>query len=217
MHSFAYALSPGEFLRSVRASRQSLGKRPIKLLDLVTQVQRVSGGADYAVVGGIAQILWARKTHTDDMDLVLAKVDADHAYQRIAGRRAPAGWPLPKPPDRALESDKVFQVYHLLYRGAVVDLLSFHDTGFTAEIIASARTVTELDGVRFIRPELLLVTHLLRPGPMAALAAVELTIARRSVADLDLADASRWAARLGREEALRRTLLRADEFSSSST
>ena len=44
--------------------------------------------------------------------------------------------------------------------------------------LAMAKTISELDRLRFICPELLLVTHLLRPGPSAALAAIELVMAR---------------------------------------
>jgi hypothetical protein len=130
-------------------------------------------------------------------------------------RRRAAGWRLPRPPDQAHEENDVFEVYHLLYRGTVVDLLAFRDDAFMAEILDTARAVPELRGMRFIRPELLLMTHLLRPGAAAALAAVELVLARRERGDLDLQYAERWAAQLGRTEHLRRTLARADDLERS--
>ena len=103
-------------------------------------------------------------------------------------------------------------MYHLLYQGSVVDLLSYRDAAFAAEILATAVPVPELHGIRFIRPELLLVTQLLRPGAMAAIAATELTLARRAKGGFDPAYAERWAAQVGRAEALRRTFARADEL-----
>jgi len=80
------------------------------------------------------------------------------------------------------------------------------------DILATAVPVPELGGIRFIRPELLLVTQLLRPGAMAAIAATELTVARRAKGGFDPAYAERWAAQVGRAEALRRTFARADEL-----
>ena len=77
---------------------------------------------------------------------------------------------------------------------------------------AGAVPIPELRGIRFIRPELLLVTQLLRPGVMAAVAATELTLARRAKGGLDAAYAERWATQVGRAEALRRTFARADEL-----
>jgi hypothetical protein len=66
--------------------------------------------------------------------------------------------------------------------------------------------VPELGGLRFITPELLVVTHLLRPGPTAAIAAIELVVARREHGGLDV-DASRtWARAVGREPRLDRVL-----------
>lgn len=53
-------------------------------------------------------------------------------------------------------------------------------------------------------------THLLRPGAVAALAAVELILARRAAADFDLPYAAKWAARAHRKEHFSRTLARAD-------
>ena len=50
----------------------------------------------------------------------------------------------------------------------------------------------------------------------AALAAIELVAARRERGDFDLAYAERWAAQLGRTEALRRTLARTDDLAGSS-
>lgn len=69
-----------------------------------------------------------------------------------------------------------------------------------------------LRGIRFIRPELLLVTHLLRPTPAAAIAAVELLLARRAANDLDEANAARWAERLGKKGAFERALARAADL-----
>jgi hypothetical protein len=176
----------------------------MKILEVVDRVKVLTNNAPYAVIGGLAQILWARKTHTDDLDMALAAGDLVNA------------WRLPRPPDPAHEENEVFRVYHLLYRGSVVDLISFGDQGFTQEILETARPVLELGGMRFIRPELLLMTHLLRPGAPAALAAIELVLARRGFNDLDLPYAERWAARLGRGEALRRAVARADDLSSTS-
>jgi hypothetical protein len=56
------------------------------------------------------------------------------------------------------------------------------------------------------------VTHLLRPGPLAALAAVELILARRDHGGIGLPEAKRWAARLGRAEQLEGAVARADAF-----
>jgi hypothetical protein len=208
----AYALSPAEVLRSVDASRDTLGKRRMKLIDVIAHVEKLTGGAPCAVIGGLAQILWARKTHTDDLDLALAANDLQEAYRRVRLRAAGAGWSLPRPLSRAHEENDVFEVCHLLYRGSVVDLLSFRDAELNAEILATARPVAELRGARFIRPELLLVTHLLRPTPAAALAAVELILARRAVNDFDAADAARWAERLGKKGAFERALGRAADL-----
>jgi hypothetical protein len=86
------------------------------------------------------------------------------------------------------------------------------DAAFAAEILATAVPVPELRGIRFIRPELLIVTQLLRPGAMAAIAATELTLARRAVGQFEQAYTERWAAHIGRTEALRRTFARAEEL-----
>jgi hypothetical protein len=59
---------------------------------------------------------------------------------------------------------------------------------------------------------LLLVTHLLRPGPTGALAAVELVIARRSTGTFDLEEVRRWAGRVRRSERLERVLQQAAAF-----
>ena len=210
-----YALEPRRALASLDASRDTLGKARVKLIDLVDRVRTLTGDAPYAVVGGLAQILWARKTHTDDLDVALTGTDVTRAYERVRGRRAGPGWRLPRPPDRVHEQSDVFEVYHLLFRGAVVDLMSFRDEEFTAEILATALPVPELRDIRFIRPELLLVTHCLRPDPLGALAAIELVIARRAAGDLDLSRCERWASRLGHLDALRRTLARADDLERS--
>jgi len=162
----AYALSPDEFLRSVAATRDTLGKRRMKLLDIVSEVRALSMEAPYAVIGGLAQILWARKTHTDDLDLALA---------------AP-------------------------------DLISVQNEPFNSEILTTSVSVSELGGIFFVRPELLLVTHLLRPGPQAAIAAVELILARREAGTFDVNESRVWAERLGRAERLDRALRHADTF-----
>jgi hypothetical protein len=59
----------------------------------------------------------------------------------------------------------------------------------------------------------LLVTHLLRPGPRGALAAVELVLAREEHGGLDIAQAQRWADALGQSDRLTKTLQRAKAFS----
>jgi len=187
----------------------------MKLLDVVARVSRLTENAPYAVIGGLAQILWARKTHTDDLDVALTARDLARAYERARSRQTPRGWALPKAPDVAHEQDDVFEVLHLLYRGAVVDLIAFRHEAFNAEVLASAREVPELGGIRFIRPELLLVTHLLRPGPEAALAATELAVARRARGDFDSGYAQRWAETVGRADAFGRALARAEDLERS--
>jgi len=208
----AYALSPSEVLRSIGASNDTLGRHRMKLIDVVSHVDKLTKGASVVVVGGLAQMLWARKTHTDDLDLALATSDLQEAYRRVRLRAAGAGWALPRPLHRAHEENEVFEVCHLLYRGSVVDLLSFRDAAFTEEILSTARPVPELRGIRFIRPELLLVTHLLRPTPAAALAAVELILARRAANDLDEDYAARWSEQVGKKGALERALRRAADL-----
>lgn len=184
----------------------------MRLIDIVDHVKTLTGGALYAVVGGLAQILWARKSHTDDLDVALAASDLARALERVRSGSAGRSWSMPETPDVAHEADHVFEVAHLLHDGAVVDLLSFRNGEFNAEILATAREVDELGGARFIRPELLLVTHLLRPGPVAALAAIELVIAHRSRRDLDLDYARVWAERVERAERLTRVLAQAAAF-----
>jgi hypothetical protein len=185
----------------------------VKLLTLVDRVAVLTGDARYAIVGGLAQILWARKTHTDDLDVALAAEDLDRVVAR--GRRGamPRGWRLPRSTP-ALESDDILEVLHLTYRGSAVDLLRFHDQAFTSEILETAEVVDELGSYRFIRPELLLVTHLLRPRVEAALAAVELVLARRALGGFDEDYARRWAERAGRSSAFARALARAEEIQS---
>ncbi len=159
-----------------------------------------AGGAQHAVIGGLAaDPLRPRKVYTDDLDVLLAAGDLARAHGEVRDGRA-EGWALPDPPDRPHEQNEVFEVYHLLYQGSVVDLLSFRDAAFAAEILATAVPVPELSRIRFIRPELLLVTQLLRPGAMAAIAAAELTIAHAAPHDADPACPQalrppRWAAR----------------------
>jgi hypothetical protein len=201
-----------EYLRSVDATRATLGKAPLKLIDLVERVRALTGGAPYAVLGGLAQILWARKSHTDDLDVALASSDIAAALARVR-RREVADWSEPSPPDQTQESDDVFEVCHLLHRGAVVDLIAFKNEAFNGEILRTARPVAELGGAMFIRPELLVVTHLLRPGPEAALAAIELVIARRKFGGLDVDEARSWAQIVDRSERFERVLAQADAMS----
>ena len=126
------ALTPQEFLRSIDASRNTLGRPRLKLVEVVQHVRALTDDAPYAVIGGLAQILWARKTHTDDLDVALAARDL---------------------PDRAHEANDVFQVYHLICDGSVVDWITFENEAFNAESIATGETIPELGGIRFIRPE----------------------------------------------------------------
>jgi hypothetical protein len=178
----------------------------MKLLDVVARVRELTKDRPYAVIGGLAQILWARKSHTDDVDIALASEDLHSAISRVQTNMAGASWSLPTPPDRVHERDEVFEVAHLLCDGSVVDLLSFANAGFNAEIIDTARPIPALGGVRFVRPELLLVTHLLRPGPTAALAAIELVIARRAFEPIDVEYTTRWAEGVGKGDRLARVL-----------
>jgi hypothetical protein len=208
-----YALAPDQLLRSIDASRDTLGKARMKLVDVVADVQELTSRAPYAVVGGLAQILWARKTHTDDLDVVLAAGDLSSAWQRVRAGQATARWALPDAPDQPHEADTVFEVCHLLCDGAVVDLIAFREETFNTEILRTATEIPELGGLRFIRPELLLVTHLLRPGPQAAVAAVELILARNDKGGLDLTETRLWAERLGRAERLERVQKLAETFS----
>lgn len=208
------ALSPERYLRSVAASATTLGKPHVKLVSLAERVRSLTRGSPCAIVGGLAQVLWARKTHTDDFDVAVAAADLARAAGRVRRGDAPRGWKLPKGPLRAHESDDVFEVWHLLYRGSAVDLLAFHDRAFMAEILSTAQAVPEVGGHRFIRPELLLVTHLLRPTVGAALAAVELLVVRRGAGDFDESYARRWAARMKRVAAFDRTVARAAELTS---
>lgn len=210
--SVALALQPGAFLRSIEASRATIGRPAVKLLDVISHVRTLTVDAPYAVIGGLAQILWARKTHTDDIDVALASADLASARERVESGAAGTSWSVPAPPNSAFEDDDVFQVFHAQHDGAVVDLIAFRDAAFNAEIIATAVAVAELDGARFVRPELLLVTQLLRPGPTGALAALELLIARRSHGGLDEDEVRRWAERLGRGERLRRVEAQAAVF-----
>jgi hypothetical protein len=212
MTSAAYALSPDAVVRSFAASRDTLGKVPMKLIDVVAEVRTLTRDAPYAVIGGLAQILWARKTHTDDLDVALAAGDLSAALDLVRRSAAGPSWTLPAPPDRPYETDDVFQVVHLSFSGSVVDLIAFRDLPFNAEIVGTADPVADLGGIRFVRPELLLVCHLLRPGPQAALAAVELILARRAKGGMDLAEARTWAERLGRGQRFDRALAHADSF-----
>jgi hypothetical protein len=210
------ALSPAGFLASVRATRDTLGQVPLKLLDVVDRVAELTDGSPYAIVGGLAQMLWSRKSHTDDLDVALTSTALRAAYQRVVGGAAQPGWATPAQPDRAHEQNDVLEVYHLLYEGVVVDLISFENRELTHEIIATSVDVPELGGLRFVRPELLLVTQLLRPGPRGALAAVDLIVARQERGDLDEPMVRAWANRLGKEPQLDRALAVASALTSSS-
>lgn len=204
----SFALSPEQFVRSVRASRDTLSKPEMKLIEIVSRVEELTSGAPYAVIGGLAQILWARKSHTDDLDVALAAGVVSAAHHSVSSGNAAPGWALP---DRgAHEADDVFEVVHLLYEGSVVDLIAFRNAAFNSHIVESAQVVPELGGIRFVRPELLLVTHLLRPGPNGALAAVELLIARRDALGFDLDSTRAWAAAVDRSARLDRVIAQAD-------
>ena len=212
----ATALSGPAFLASVAASRATLGRPSMKLLDMVDHVGALTDGAPYAIVGGLAQMLWARKTHTEDLDVALLSDSLRLAYERIAARRAEAGWTLPDRPDRAHEANDVFEVYHLLFDGSVVDLLTFSSPALTSAIIDTAVAVPELGSARFACPELLLVTQLLRPGSRGALAALDLVVARQELGGFDVGLARTWARTVGREHLLDRTLTLADTIRQSS-
>ncbi len=184
----------------------------MKLLDVVAHVRTLTGDAPYCVIGGLAQILWARKTHTDDLDIALAASEVASALDRVKTGKADSRWTLPASPDRAWASDTVIDVCHILFDGAVVDLLAFKHAAFNAAIISEAVAVPELGDLPVIRPEHLLVTHLLRPGPLGALAAVELVIARRAKGAFDDGIAAIWAERVGRGDRLARVLEQAKAF-----
>jgi hypothetical protein len=178
----------------------------MKLIEVVEKVGELAGTAEYTVVGGMAQILWARKSHTDDLDVVLPADKLPECLHRA--RSGVSGWAVPA--DHADEANDVFLVVHLTYEGSVVDLLAFACEPFNQEILRTAQVVPELGAVRFIAAELLLVTHLLRPGPEAALAAIELIIARRKRGGFDEAVAKRWARAVDRETRLLRVMAQAD-------
>lgn len=184
----------------------------MKLIEVVHEVSRLTAGAPYAVIGGLAQILWARKSHTDDLDVALEAGALRAAVDCVRNGLGGSAWSLPNPPDRPLEADDVIEVAHLLHDGAVVDLLTFRDAPLNAEIVSTAQPIAELGDIRFIRPELLLVTHLLRPGPLGALAAVELVLARRAAGSFGIDETRKWAARLERETRLDQVLAQADAF-----
>jgi hypothetical protein len=104
------ALDPLRFLRSVEASRGTLGKPEMRLIDLVVEVRKLTNDAPYSVIGGLAQILWARKSHTDDLDVALAAADLSKAYEAV--RAAGEAWSLPGEPLSAHAMDDVLEVYH---------------------------------------------------------------------------------------------------------
>ncbi len=190
------ALSPSDFLRSVSASRETLGRTRIDLLDVIAHVRTLTNNTQYCIVGGLAQILWARTTRAEELHVTLALED-------VAVARFKSG---------AWESDDVIEVCHVLYDGSVVDMLAFKNAAFNAAILSEAVEVVEIGNLRVIRPEHLLVTHLLRPGPNGALAAVELVIARRGKGGFDEALAHDWAERVGRADRLARVLEQAKAF-----
>jgi len=144
--------------------------------------------------------------------VALASQDVASALATVKAGTADEHWALPTQPDKARETDDVTDVCHLLYDGSVVDLIAFKATAFNAAVLSEAVEVPELGNVRVIRPEHLLVTHLLRPGPLGALAAVELVIARRAKGGFDEAVVRVWADRVGRGERLTRVLEQAKTF-----
>ena len=146
-----YALSPNEVLRSVSASRDTLRKPPMRLINVTTHAQSLIGGKPFAIIGGLAQILWARKTHTDDLDLAVSGPSFTRAYQRVLNDEAKPDWALPSPPDRALEEDRVFKVCHLLFRGIVVDFITFKRHAFNHAILTDALPIQEFNNVRVIK------------------------------------------------------------------
>jgi hypothetical protein len=184
----------------------------MKLIEVVHEVSRLTAGAPYAVIGGLAQILWARKSHTDDLDVALEGDVLHAALDSVRSGRGGVAWSLPSPPDKPIEADDVIEVAHLLHDGAVVDLLTFRDAELNAEIVSTAQRIPELGDIRFIRPELLLVTHLLRPGPLGALAAVELVLARHTAGAFAIDETRKWAVRLEREARLDQILAQAATF-----
>jgi hypothetical protein len=206
----AYALTPAELERSVAITRDTVGRPAMKILSLVTEVEALTGGAPAAIVVGLAQMLWARKTFTEDIDLALASVDLEQALESVTRGEAPPGWALPSPPDASHEGNDVFEVAHLLYDGVVVDLLSFREAAFTKAIIATAVRVPQLGNVAFITPELLLVTQLLRPGTRGAIAALELVLARRQAGGIDLAQVRHFAELTHSTPRLERVLAQVD-------
>ena len=207
-----YALSPSEVLQSINASRDTLGKLPMRLIDVTTHAQSLIGGKPFAIIGGLAQILWARKTHTDDFDLAVSGPSFTHAYQRVRDDEAKPDWTLPSPPDRALEEDRVFKVCHLLFRGIVVDFITFKRHAFNHVILTDVVPVFEFSNLPMINPELLLVTHLLRPTTQAAMAAVELLVARIERGGFNFEYAEHWATYVGKLHAYENAIRRARDF-----
>lgn len=184
----------------------------MKPLDVVAHARALCAEAPYAVVGGLAQMLWARKTHTDDLDVALAAPALGAALARVRSGDAGPEWAIPTPPDLDYEANEVFEVAHVHFRGVVVDFLTFRAADFTDEIAGSAVTVKELGDIRFVRPELLLVRHLLRPGPAGVGAGIDLLLARDASGGLDLVYAERWAERVGRGQRFRDWVARASEL-----
>lgn len=112
MTKAAYALTPRELLRSMEASSGTFADGHVDLVSVVGQVDKLTNGARLVVLGGLAQMLWARKTHMDDLDLALATSGIQEAYRRVRVRAAGAGWSLPRLRERAHEENDVFEVCH---------------------------------------------------------------------------------------------------------
>jgi hypothetical protein len=182
-------LSP--VLRRAGVDPKKLQKIPTNLLDAAERVSQLLGGAPYAVIGGLAMTLWAHKEGSEDIDMALAP-------NELLGPQ---------------EGDDIIEVSHLIvwdYKAAI-HLLYYRNEAFRAELLATAVPVPELKGVRFARPELLLITQLLSPRPKAEVSAVEIVRAGRAGGHFDLAYAAHWAEQVSRSEALRNTLARAEE------
>jgi hypothetical protein len=194
----------------------------MRLINVTTHAQSLIGGKPFAIIGDLAQILWARKTHTDDLDLAVSGPSFTRAYQRVLNDEAKPDWALPSPPDRALEEDRVFKVCHLLFRGIVVDFITFKRHAFNHAILTDALPIQEFNNVRVINPELLLVTHLLRPTTQAAMAAVELLVARIGPTNtkrvstewsgFNFEYAKHWATYVGKLHAYENAVRRARDF-----
>lgn len=178
-------------LRRAGVDPKKLQKIPTNLLDAAEGLSQRFGGVPYAVIGGVALMLWANKERSEDIDVALAP-------HELLGPH---------------EGDDIIEVCHLIlwdYKAAL-HLLYYQNEAFRAELLATAVPVPELKGVRFARPELLLITQLLSPRPKAQVSAVEIVRSRRAGGHFDLAYAAHWAEQVNRSEALRNTLARVEE------